>query len=398
MDSLFWITAISAIVIGIFLLSIRYDGHMDEGSYRKIRLLLALGTFLDALICLASGICTRYGADPIVLDQHFIPIIFNVQLSAMAYAMMGLLHLRHIARYTPLMYIISAIVATVTVFVSYWIWSDGIFSWERYVDFTANCNFIHWFRVVYVLYLVMALVRTCVYLIRASHRYIHIVENYFSEEEVISGRRLSGSVYIFVIYFLCSAFVFLIPNVLINQLIDLCITACLMTFAIMIINLHNTYFKIYPPHNLAEMLKSLEERKNGITAECESTAVEKDNIENEPTLVRSSIEDIVVGWSQREDKPYAKESLTLLDVAKATKLSPRLLSEFLNKYYKVNFCTWINTLRINEVKRLLVEQPNLTIAEISLMVGFSDPAALSKTFKKIVNESPSTYRKHLSMK
>lgn len=395
MDFLYWVVAISAIVIGIFLLSIKYDGHLDQGSYRSIRLLLAVGTFLDALICLVSGFCTKIGYDPIVLDQHFVPIIFNFQLSLMAYAMMGLLHLRHINRFTPLVYNISAVVATITIFVSYYIWSDGIFAWDIYVDFIKNCTFIRWFRTIYVVYLVLALIRTCVHLIRASHRYIHIVENYFSEEEVMSGRRLSGSVYLFVVYFLCSVLIFFIPNDLVNQVIELIITGCLMMFAIMIINLHNTYFKIYPPHNLAEMLQSLEDRKNGVTTEVKEEPKVETKVESARTIMRGGIEDIITEWAQREDKPFVQESLTLLDVAEDTKLSPRLLSEFLNKYYKVNFCTWINTLRIEEVKRLLVERPNLSLAEISMMVGFSDPASLSKIFKKIVNESPSAYKKRL---
>lgn len=395
MDFLYWVVAISAIVIGIFLLSIKYDGHLDQGSYRSIRLLLAVGTFLDAVICLVSGFCTKIGYDTIVLDQHFVPIIFNFQLSLMAYAMMGLLHLRHINRFTPLVYNISAVVATITIFVSYYIWSDGIFAWDIYVDFIKNCTFIRWFRTIYVVYLVLALIRTCVHLIRASHRYIHIVENYFSEEEVMSGRRLSGSVYLFVVYFLCSVLIFFIPNDLVNQIIELIITGCLMMFAIMIINLHNTYFKIYPPHNLAEMLQSLEDRKNGVTTEVKEEPKVETKVESARTIMRGGIEDIITEWAQREDKPFVQESLTLLDVAEDTKLSPRLLSEFLNKYYKVNFCTWINTLRIEEVKRLLVERPNLSLAEISMMVGFSDPASLSKIFKKIVNESPSAYKKRL---
>lgn len=397
MDSLYWVVAICAIVIGIFLLSIKYDGHLDQGQYRSIRLLLAIGTFLDGLICLASGICVTNGHSPIILDQHIIPIIFNFQLSIMAYAMMGLLHLRHINRFTPWVYNISASVAAITIFVSYYIWSDGVLTWESYEDFIRECHFIHWFRVVYIGYLVLALMRTCVHLIQASHRYIHIVENYFSEEEVISGRRLSGSVYIFVIYFLCSASVFLIPDTLINQVLEVIITCCLMSFAIMIINLHNTYFNIYPPHNLAQMLQSLEDRKNGVIAEVKENTTTETKEENKTTTTRGGIEDIIVAWSQRQDKPYAQESLTLLDVAEDTKLSPRLLSEFLNKYYKVNFCTWINTLRIEEVKRLLIERPNLSLGEISVMVGFSDPASLSKIFKKISNESPSSYKKRLSV-
>jgi AraC-like DNA-binding protein len=222
------------------------------------------------------------------------------------------------------------------------------------------------------------------------------VENYFSEEEVISGRRLSGSVYVFVTYFTLSAAVIFVPNTFVNQIIELGIAVCLMLFAIMIINLHNTYFKVYPPHNLAVMLQSLEERRNNATAKPKEEKVEESKIETARNIVRGGIEDIITEWAEREDKPYVQESLTLLDVAEDTKLSPRLLSEFLNKYYKINFCTWINTLRIEEVKRLLIEQPNLSLAEISMMVGFSDPASLSKIFKKISNESPSAYKKRLT--
>ena len=396
MEFLYWIATVSAIVIGIFLLSIKYDGHLDQGSYRSIRLLLAFGTFFDATIYLISGICTTHGYDAQILNQHIIPVIFNVQISVMAYAMMGLLHLRHINRYTPLTYNISALVAAITIFLSYYIWSDGMFSWETYVNFINECRFVIWFRYIYVSYLVLALVRTSVNLILASHRYINIVENYFSEEEVISGRRLSGSVYVFVTYFTLSVAVILIPNTFVNQIIELGITVCLMLFAIMIINLHNTYFKVYPPHNLAVMLQSLEERRNNLTAEPKEEKVEESRIETARNIVRGGIEDIITEWAKREDKPYVQESLTLLDVAEDTKLSPRLLSEFLNKYYKINFCTWINTLRIEEVKRLLIEQPNLSLAEISMMVGFSDPASLSKIFKKISNESPSAYKKRLT--
>lgn len=395
MDFLYWVVAVSAIVIGIFLLSIKYDGHLDQGSYRSIRLLLALGTFFDAIIYLISGNCATQGYDTLILNQHIIPVIFNIQISVMAYALMGLLHLRHIDRYSPRLYNISAIVAAVAIFTSYYIWSDGVFSWANYVNFINECQFIIWFRYIYVGYLILALVRTCVYLIRASHQYINIVENYFSEEEVISGRRLSGSVYVFVAYFALSVAVILIPNTFVNQIIELGITVCLMLFAIMIINLHNTYFKVYPPHNLAIMLQSLEERKNGVIAEVKEEPQIESSIESARTIMRGGIEDIITEWAQREDKPFVQESLTLLDVAEDTKLSPRLLSEFLNKYYKVNFCTWINTLRIEEVKRLLVERPNLSLAEISMMVGFSDPASLSKIFKKIVNESPSAYKKRL---
>ena len=394
MEFFYLVAAMVAIVVGVFLLAIKYDKPLDQSSYKTIRRMLAVGALLDAVICLMSGWCAVQGWSPVVLNHHFVPIVFNLQLSIMAYAMMGILHLRHINRFTPLAYNISAIVATITIFVSYMIWSGGVFSWESYVAFIDNSRFIFWFRNIYVAYIILALVRTCVHLIKASYHYINIVENYFSEQEVISGRRLSGSVYVFVAYFVCSALVFLVPNMIVDQVIELAISCILILFAIMIINLHNIYFRVYPPHNIADMLHTLEERRNGVVVEEKPQAVEP-KAEASRSVSGGSIEDIIVEWSLRADKPFVRESLTLLDVAQDTKLSPRLLSEFLNKYYKVNFCTWINTLRIDEAKKLLVEQPKLSLAEISIMVGFSDPASLSKIFKKISQESPSAYKKRL---
>ena len=403
---MYWIAAVVAAVVGVFLLAVRYEKPLNQKSYTSIRRLLAVGTFMDAAICLISGICALRGYNPTLLNHHFVPILFNVQLSLMAYAMMGLLHLRNIDRFSPWVYNISAVVATIVISVSYLVWGKGEISWAVYADFVENSRFIFWFRTVYVIYIFLAFIRTSVHLVRASRLYIRTIKNYFSEEEVISGRRLAASVYVFVGYFFFSILVFSVPNAYVGLVSEFIISCILILFAIMIINLHNIYFSVYPPHNLAQMLLSIEERKNGVVAEqkpieaaeiAETLEVVeiKEEVIPKNFVAGGKIEDIIVNWSMRSDKPYVRESLTLLDVAEQTQLSPRLLSEFLNKYYKVNFCTWINTLRVDEVKRLLVEQPKLSLSEISTMVGFADPASLSKIFKKISQESPSAYKRRL---
>ena len=128
MDSLYWIVAITAIVTGIYLLAIKYDGHLDLRSYRVIRHLLAAGAFLDGAICLAALFCINHGYATAILDQHLIPVFFNVQLSIMAYAMMRLLHTDHIDKYTPLVYNISAGIAAITISISYCVWSGCVSS------------------------------------------------------------------------------------------------------------------------------------------------------------------------------------------------------------------------------------------------------------------------------
>ncbi len=53
---------------------------------------------------------------------------------------------------------------------------------------------------------------------------------------------------------------------------------------------------------------------------------------------------------------------------------------------------FINTIRLREAQKLLIEEPELTMSEIAYKVGFNDPNYFSRTFKKIFNISPSDFR------
>ena len=105
-----------------------------------------------------------------------------------------------------------------------------------------------------------------------------------------------------------------------------------------------------------------------------------------------SIDSIVTDWKKRSVKQYLKEGITLADVAKSMGVSPRLLSDFLNNVYDMNFNSWINSLRINDVQAKMLAEPKLTLAELADYSGFTDASALSKAFKKVTGLTPSAYR------
>ncbi len=104
------------------------------------------------------------------------------------------------------------------------------------------------------------------------------------------------------------------------------------------------------------------------------------------------VEKAIEKWCRRDDKPFMRTSVTLKDTAKDMEVGARLLSDFLNTVYGCNFNKWINMLRIDEVKRLMETQPQLTMAELSQMAGFTDASAMAKIFKRIVGETPSVYK------
>lgn len=88
------------------------------------------------------------------------------------------------------------------------------------------------------------------------------------------------------------------------------------------------------------------------------------------------------------------EKLTLSEVADACYVSQWHLSQLLNRYAGKSFNDILNTLRIDEAKRLLAD-PSLKIGDIGEMVGYADPAHFAKVFKKLTDMSANEYRSHL---
>ncbi|WP_176461690.1 PocR ligand-binding domain-containing protein [Anaeromicrobium sediminis] len=86
------------------------------------------------------------------------------------------------------------------------------------------------------------------------------------------------------------------------------------------------------------------------------------------------------------------ESISLEHVSNKIGLSPKYFSSLFKKEQGISFTKYVNKLRIDEAKRLLV-LTNRTILDIGLTVGFEDVSYFSKVFKKITNLSPNQYRK-----
>jgi len=87
---------------------------------------------------------------------------------------------------------------------------------------------------------------------------------------------------------------------------------------------------------------------------------------------------------------YMKK-LTLEDVAGHVFLSPAYLSKIFKDETGCNFNTYLNTIRIEESKRLLPDN-SIELVDISSMVGYEDQSYFSKVFKKLVGLSPGKFR------
>ncbi|WP_338768988.1 helix-turn-helix domain-containing protein [Bernardetia sp. ABR2-2B] len=98
----------------------------------------------------------------------------------------------------------------------------------------------------------------------------------------------------------------------------------------------------------------------------------------------------------KNEKPYLDPELSLQKLAIAINLSEKQLSGLINQHIGKHFFDYINEFRINDAKRLLKQQPNLTVLEILYEVGFNSKSSFYTAFKKETNQTPTKYRKSVS--
>jgi len=117
--------------------------------------------------------------------------------------------------------------------------------------------------------------------------------------------------------------------------------------------------------------------------------------QNNPTDVSKSNKHIV--WNELkeiiiQEKYYLRPAINIEDMAHHLKIGRTTLSKLINSEESMNFNGWINSLRIEEAKQLLLTYPDYTLIQISEMVGYSESSNFSRQFKIITNESPSVWR------
>ena len=96
-------------------------------------------------------------------------------------------------------------------------------------------------------------------------------------------------------------------------------------------------------------------------------------------------------WFEK-DKPYLNPDFQLTDLRQVLPMNRTYLSQFINTEYGCTFFQWVNSLRVEEAKRMMTEQPDLTMKEVSKQCGFSYRRNFSRTFVEITGMTPSEWR------
>ena len=97
------------------------------------------------------------------------------------------------------------------------------------------------------------------------------------------------------------------------------------------------------------------------------------------------------------NQPYLKSDLKISELADSLSVPYYHLSQLINDEFSVNFYDFINKYRIEEAKKLLIEDNrNFKILAIAYEVGFNSKATFNRVFKKATDLTPSEFKEKFS--
>jgi AraC-like DNA-binding protein len=102
--------------------------------------------------------------------------------------------------------------------------------------------------------------------------------------------------------------------------------------------------------------------------------------------------------TMEKEKLYLDNELTLQKLAQQLSIHPHHLSQIINERLNQNFFDFINSYRVEEAKKRLIDpsEKHFSIIAIAVEVGFNSKSAFNSVFKKYVNMTPSEWRKTYS--
>ena len=134
--------------------------------------------------------------------------------------------------------------------------------------------------------------------------------------------------------------------------------------------------------------------EDGITSEeenlCDTTNLKQEQKQETP-FYHAEIEKKIKGWIDTDG--YIRPGLTIKELSEKLQTNRTYLSGYIKTKYDMSFRDWITGLRIEYAKRLLAQNPRLTVADISEKSGFLSPSHFIRMFKENAGCTPVKWKK-----
>jgi len=102
----------------------------------------------------------------------------------------------------------------------------------------------------------------------------------------------------------------------------------------------------------------------------------------------------------QKEKLYRECELKLETLAKKLRVEKHHVSQVINQHFHVNFFEYINLLRIDDAKLLLISSDgeSMNIIEVAYAVGYNTKNTFNSAFRRIVGLTPTEYRNQYKLR
>lgn len=400
------------LVLGMVLIGVRTRENNGTHNFRFVLRSIAISAFLDVLFDAVVIWLQWVKVDYAVTNHFFAPLIMYGQIFLGVGAVLKLFRSEKVNLRNLLLLVSPVFVLTVLYIVAFLRETDSI-TLASYVEFIklGSANFLSGTLLVCLL---LELLVVGFWLYREMSRYNRLLGDYYTENHIEDGHKVYSIMLAFITYIVTTFFFFFSGNPIHRLVVMRLNTGLFVLFTVVLINLQHIFNLVSPAftyHEAPQKNKdtftvagdvndsedfmdsdmipepsSVEETGSDVQASADTTSATE-------ATDRRRIDEIVKQWSESPDKLYLTEGITLSSAADSMGVSPRLLSDFLNNIFEMNFNTWIKSLRVDEVKRLLRQtEPKMTLLDIAALTGFPDASSMSKAFKLFTGMTPSAYR------
>ena len=146
-----------------------------------------------------------------------------------------------------------------------------------------------------------------------------------------------------------------------------------LQFFVLFYSTEKIFFRPDPWENIQTAAEGLQSEVKEIMVE--NTALYHEKLEN---------------W-MRTEKPYLNKDFRLTDLAQILPLNRTYLSQFINNEFGCTFYQYVTNYRIEEAKRVMLQNPEMKVQEISDRCGFSSPTVFGRTFAREMGCAPSEW-------
>ncbi|MDY3968388.1 MAG: helix-turn-helix domain-containing protein [Prevotella sp.] len=392
--------AVCATIGTLFLLTpLRKDKEGKIDSYSKTRLCLAASAFIEGLTSLLYTVRIVNDVPYLPLNQFTSPLFLYFAICIDMTAIIYLMHGKQPQLRTSILFVTPVLLVWL-IHILLFIPDYGLtFSAKAYNEFLTTKPAIYTCYALYTVFVV-----EFAYILKSVGnqiiRFRQHIDNYCSGKSRSQSHWLIAVVISIVIYYIIGIIDLCASNPMLDSYVLWVLSLIVIANSMAFIMFRNIYWKIQlafaendnTPTTAATTDNATDADKAQHSSDESKQKRETDAMTQRATFDSNSIDDIVNEWIRRDDKPYLKESITITQVAEQMGLNTRLLSNYINYVKGRNFNAWINFLKVQETKVVLLADRTLPLSDIAYRMGFADLASMSRIFKQIEGMPPSVYR------